>query len=776
MTLSKCKRCWKEDSPALDYAKLETILPAEYQHVLCSYETVGTSDFKCFLRLARIETTEEVNQWLAEFQKSSYLTWRKSKTYPECGRVNKYRVDMRCHHNTRSSSTKRTVKNTACPASMYLVLKRSVTYSRSQDAHINAGGLMFSIRLNNIHNHQILCVDAFRRRDVNEETVKKLKDLFERGHSPSSALCIIKYDLQEEHEDKYMYASADRAVCPDNQFCYRLYYQMFKKPYKASSGEQMFVDLEKRLESYNNDLNQICAKIGKTEKGETVIAVCTPLMNRVHKTFRQSGETIFVDSSGSCDRNKSRIFVMLTHSSVGGLPVGVFITTSENEQTITAGIELLKSIFPEDSFHGNGDCGPEVLITDDCLALTQAFGAVYPQTSQLLSVFHLLQGMWRWLWNNHNGIKEYDRPHLLDLLKGLVFSESVSELEERYRAIGRDGSAVKYRKFLDRIRSIFERKAEWAIFLRSRFMTRRNNTNNFVESAMRIVKSKVLHRVKAYNIIQSVDFILTRMESHYSRRLLDVADNQTANIQQSKQFSIDSSDVDFEKIVQETDSNYLVPSVSSGRIHHVDMELAICTCPIGNTGGQCKHQQAVIKKFNITYSNFIPTSLSNMRRLYDTVPKGKDDVQNDRFCSLVHEDEATVATITIENMTPPPGSLTDQTTNSLPSDVSIVVKEKERKKRKGMDNDEDVLGQLSDIFHCLESKLKEDESFRPHIKRFIKNFGNIKTDSALMSALSTFSNYSGSQATTEAKKRRYLEPSTTVGVQPTTVASYITIT
>ena len=60
-----------------------------------------------------------------------------------------------------------------------------------------------------------------KHRDVSEETVTKLKELFESGHSPSSAHEVIQYDLQEEYAADYILASGDRAICPDLQFCYR---------------------------------------------------------------------------------------------------------------------------------------------------------------------------------------------------------------------------------------------------------------------------------------------------------------------------------------------------------------------------------------------------------------------------------------------------------------------------------------------------------------------------------------------------------------------------
>ena len=72
------------------------------------------------------------------------------------------------------------------------------------------------------HNHEVQCADAFRKRDVNDNTKEKLLELFRAGHSPSSALDTLKYDLQSDNtNEEYLRMSADKSICPDLQYCYR---------------------------------------------------------------------------------------------------------------------------------------------------------------------------------------------------------------------------------------------------------------------------------------------------------------------------------------------------------------------------------------------------------------------------------------------------------------------------------------------------------------------------------------------------------------------------
>ncbi|XDV11891.1 hypothetical protein PO909_000687, partial [Leuciscus waleckii] len=130
------------------------------------------------------------------------------------------------------------------------------------------------------------------------EKLEKLEKLFQSGLSPSSALNTLKYDLQEEQGDSYVHASADRSICPDVQFCYRLYYSIFKWEYGASSGDAMLENLQERLEVYNKEQYETCARMESTTDGQTVIALCTPVMKSIHRLERHSGEMLFMDSSG----------------------------------------------------------------------------------------------------------------------------------------------------------------------------------------------------------------------------------------------------------------------------------------------------------------------------------------------------------------------------------------------------------------------------------------------------------------------------------------------
>lgn len=73
--------------------------------------------------------------------------------------------------------------------------------------------------------------------------------------------------------------------------------------------------------------------------------------------------------------------------------------------------------------------------------------------------------------------------------------------------------------------------------------------------------------------------------------------------------------ISLENTVQlRTTQSEVQSATTQGVKYTVDMEVAGCTCPVGQTGAPCKHQAAVLKKFGMTSSNYIPVSSPAERR------------------------------------------------------------------------------------------------------------------------------------------------------------------
>ena len=157
-------------------------------------------------------------------------------------------------------------------------------------------------------------------------------------------------------------------------------------------------------------------KMDITADGNIVIAICTPLMRRVHRTIKHSGELAFIDSTGNVDRLGSRVFLIMTHSCVGGLPLGVLITTNETTSTIKAGLNLFSMLVGEEGFFGRGEKGPLVFISDDQKSERAALHEAFPEAELVLCSFHVLQAFWRFVWDQK--IPSATRPKTTCLFPG----------------------------------------------------------------------------------------------------------------------------------------------------------------------------------------------------------------------------------------------------------------------------------------------------------------------------------------------------------------------
>lgn len=215
------------------------------------------------------------------------------------------------------------------------------------------------------HNHPLEAADSLRHRRPSDKVTEIFHNLFKSGHSPASALRTHQYDIQMEAGEEFYKVLGDGRECPNLQWCYFQYYKIFEQAYGAADGDAMLKSLSQAIEKYNSECGSVCAASKKFDDSDYLVVLCSPLMKRVHKYLKSSGEMAFIDSGGQMDRHNTRIFPILAPSVMGALPVGLILTSSESERIVTEGLEMLKSILPEDAFYGRGSKGPELIMTDD---------------------------------------------------------------------------------------------------------------------------------------------------------------------------------------------------------------------------------------------------------------------------------------------------------------------------------------------------------------------------------------------------------------------------
>ena len=160
---------------------------------------------------------------------------------------------------------------------------------------------------------------------------------------------------------------------------------------------------------------------------------------------------IFCDSTSTLDRFNTSLFVISTSHpcGAGGLPLGAFIVSDEQEETIVQGLKLLQRALPEEAFYKRGvKRGPSMVMTDDCSAEHNAVQNVWPESRLLLCTFHFLQFKWTWLHNGANRIANEDRQGLMNKAKMLVYANSEPILELLYKQFKENETVKKYPEYI----------------------------------------------------------------------------------------------------------------------------------------------------------------------------------------------------------------------------------------------------------------------------------------------------------------------------------------
>ena len=90
----------------------------------------------------------------------------------------------------------------------------------------------------------------------------------------------------------------------------------------------------------------------------------------------QSKDLVFLDSSSNMEEYNLHVFIMVTHSVCGALPLVIIVTSDEKEQTLVDALQLYKSSMPDFGFYGASLSGPRVFMTDNCYELREALKKV----------------------------------------------------------------------------------------------------------------------------------------------------------------------------------------------------------------------------------------------------------------------------------------------------------------------------------------------------------------------------------------------------------------
>ena len=340
-------------------------------------------------------------------------------------------------------------KKTNCPSKLTLTIK--VPPQKKSNPSLNTHMALF--KLDFCHNHSLHSAHSLSFQPISDSTKERIFTLFSKGHSAASARHALETELVlecSEHVRDTQRVLADRSANPTVQDYSRLYSKWRESEMGQENGPSMFAQLEREIESYNTtckgramlqmyraDLHNSgndssddenpppCKKLKlKRAAQPMILAICTPLMARAHQTLRQAGELVFCDSTSSLDRFNTSVFILSTCTPASGIPLGVFITSDEQESTIKRGLEVLGEVLPANSFSGKGaGNGPSIIMTDDSSSERGALKTFWKRAYLLLCTFHFLQRKWTWLYDGKNRITKADRVKLIKKQKPLCMQK-----------------------------------------------------------------------------------------------------------------------------------------------------------------------------------------------------------------------------------------------------------------------------------------------------------------------------------------------------------------
>ena len=574
------------------------------------------------LILTNIYTEEEAQQWWHEFNIKSNTTMRVRATCPKTGKVNTFKIYLRCLHQGRTEKAEKIVvnnldkpksvisRNTNCPADMIIAIRRVIKYSRSKLRDPVDPIHPCEIQLRFIHNHPINSAETLRFRPVSKEAEQKILSLYKDGHSPCSALDVLKFDLQTEHGALYSEILSDRYYCPDKSFCYRLYYKHFGKDYATSAIKDIHALLISKISYYNDFFKEKCVAVDKSE-GNYAIAACTPLMRRCH-LLTQSSDMIYVESC-ECPINKDNqqynILLLYAHTPVGGVPLGTVLVTNDSIDILSIGFKLLKQLLPDKAFGSRGISGPHIFLIKDSDNQKKALNSVWPGSNVIVCIFRILQSMWEWLWDEKHNILRDHRLYLLYLLKTVLFSSSESDMTTKYQVLCSDSIVLHYPAYLEQLKCLWLKRHLWALCFHR--LLPLQDANNYYEAAVRAMKDKIFEQVKSFNFIQFLNYLVTRIDLYYESKFLKILNEKIEHIFLS--YFPDSIPPHIaNNIKQIAGSYYVVPSENGNdKFCTIDVELNSCSCPTGLKGALCIHQHWLflrippeLFKANLTNTDF----------------------------------------------------------------------------------------------------------------------------------------------------------------------------
>ena len=437
------------------------------------------------------------------------------------------------------------------------------------------------------HNHSTTSDVVLKHRPLGSVSRQRLRCLFQKGHKPSSALRCLKTELKIKHGDDYDRIAGDTYNVPTLSIAHKLYRSEYQKETGSLVGEHTTSDLQSIVSQY-------CEESGGTAKCGSIgdnlfVALCSPLMSRVHELMAGSCELMMVDVvAGRRRKCHHWIYSLLTPSSAGMLPLGIIITDNRSDEVLEAAVCCLKSCFPAKSFFGRGY--PRTILIDCDMPERPALERVFDNTRILFGHLGTLKAVWSWLCDTKNGIHENYRQDLYSSFRSVLYAEMEGDMINRHLFLVSSCAYSFYKSFAGYYDTLWNLRSYWALALRGGV-----HTTGCIEATFWIWKDCILDRMKSLGLPQLFGFVSSCYESYVEKRLLDFC-NGTYRKSQLESLVFDGTEIPdcTVTVLDEQSLTYSVNTPHLSEVHSVDLEKAACSCYAGGANRICGHFQAVL--------------------------------------------------------------------------------------------------------------------------------------------------------------------------------------
>ncbi|RIB19380.1 hypothetical protein C2G38_2182064 [Gigaspora rosea] len=330
------------------------------------------------------------------------------------------------------------------------------------------------INIEFMHNHVINSASSLSFRHVNNKVCEKFINLFRDGHSLASALHVFEDELclNITNEQELLEILANQAYNPGYDYVAKLFQQYRDNVLGGRNEKSIFECLDSIILEYNNSgKGRVVLQEYNSNSGNAfILCIVTNLMARIHKKIPQAQEICYIDASVSFDPLNISITLLYTSCAAGALPLGLFLTSNEQEITIEKALTLLKTILPPNAFYGQG-----------------------PQARPLI--------FWRWIYDSKHQIEKEDRMYIMENMKKILYSLSNSEMETHYEDF-KQKYYNKYSQLKRHVELLWVHRQFWALSFRAKLplydneylvpsTNENSNTNYIVNSEIGICSCPV---------------------------------------------------------------------------------------------------------------------------------------------------------------------------------------------------------------------------------------------------------------------------------------------